>query len=185
MQTEKRELVLRQLKVSRDRVLALTQGLSKEQREYRPAADCWSIADCVEHITVVEGNVLRKMNLVIAQPPEPEKAAETQGKEELILSFVPSRESPVKGPEAVMPKGRWPEYADLMRQFESAREQTIGFAAGTQADLHSHFFPHPLLGQFDCYHWLLFLGTHCERHARQMEEIQASTGYPKSVGATA
>jgi hypothetical protein len=109
----------------------------------------------------------------------------TQGKEHVILDRVPARASRVKGPAQVMPSGRWPDFEELLRQFEAARERTLRFAAVTQADLRSRAFPHPFLGPLDCYQWLLFLAAHCERHSRQVEEVKADPGFPRERSATA
>jgi hypothetical protein len=171
MEAAERDLVLQHLDGSRRRLLDTVQGLSPEQLSFKPAADCWSVADCVEHIIVVEHFVLDSIERRLQSPPEPQKHAETVGKDEVIQERVPARNFRVKGPEAVMPTGRWPEFAALLAQFEVARNRTVQFTTGTEADLRNHFFPHPFLGQFDCYQWLLFIGTHCERHVRQMEEV--------------
>jgi uncharacterized damage-inducible protein DinB len=154
------------------------EGLSAEQRRFRPAADRWSIVDCMEHITVVESHVLRAIQQVLQATPEPQRRAEAQGKDVTILERVPARDRRVKGPEESKPQGRWPEFDELMRQFEASRERSVRFSAVTQADLRSHFFPHPFLGVLDCYQWLLFLGAHCERHVRQMEELKADPAFP-------
>src|ERR1700687_1213026 len=171
MQTAERDLVLEHLHRSRTRLLETVQGLSPEQRSFKSAEDRWSVADCVEHIIIVEHFVLDSVGRVLQSAPEPEKHAETVGKDEVIQQRVPARNFRVKGPEAVMPIGRWPEFPALLNQFEAARNRSIEFTTSTEADLRNHFFPHPFLGQFDCYQWLLFIGTHCERHVRQMEEV--------------
>jgi hypothetical protein len=178
MEATERQLVLKHLAESRNRLLQAVDGLSAEQRTFRTAKDRWSVADCVEHITVVEGFILNTIHQVIQAPPEPAKKAEVVGQEQIILERVPSRLTRVKGPERVMPTGRWPAFDELCRQFEATRERSVRFAAETQADLRNHFFPHPILGQFDCYQWLLFLGMHCERHVRQLEEVKADPAFP-------
>ncbi len=183
MQTAERELVLQNLAASRARLLAAVDGLSAEQRSFRAADDRWSVADCVEHITVVENFVLGSIQRALAGAAEPAKQAEVQGKDRVILELVPSRARRVKGPEAVMPRERWPDFAELILQFEAIRARTQQFSAETQADLRNHFFPHPILGEFDCYQWLLFLGAHCERHVRQLEEVKGDPAFPKSLAA--
>lgn len=179
MEATERQLVLKHLAESRSCLLQAVEGLSAEQRTFRTAQDRWSVADCVEHITVVENSIFNTLQQVLQAPPEPAKKAGVVGQEQIILERVPSRNQRVKGPERVMPKGRWPEFDELCRQFEATRERSVRFAADTQADLHNHFFPHPLLGQFDCYQWLLFLGMHCERHVRQLEEVKADPAFPR------
>ena len=183
MEKAERELILQHLEASRARLLAVVEGLSTEQLDFRPAEGRWSVADCVEHLTVVENFVWNSMHRVLEGPPEIAKRAEVQGKEELILSRVPARVIRVKGPEPVMPKRRWPEFSELLRQFDAARTRTLAFASESPAGLQDHFFPHPFLGELDCCQWLLFLGTHCERHVRQMEEVKADPGFPKSLAA--
>ena len=178
MEATERELVVQQLAESRERLVLTVEGLSEEQRSFRPAQDRWSIADCVEHITVVEGSVLGKIQEVLQAPPEPERRDEVRGKEQIVLEKVPAREERLKGPAAFMPRGRWPDFEELVRQFEATRERSVRFSAVTQADLRNHFFPHPTLGLLDSYQWLLLLSAHCERHVRQMEEVKADPAFP-------
>ena len=183
MKTAERDLALHHLAASRERLLRAVEGLSSEQRSFRVSEDRWSVADCVEHLVMVEAFVFGSMKRSLASPPDPAKQAEVRGKEQVILEMVPSRHRKVKGPDAVMPTQRWQNFEGLLREFETVRARTVQFATETQADLCSHFFPHPILGDLDCYQWLLFLGTHCERHVRQLEEVKADPGFPKSVAA--
>ena len=178
MDATERELVVEQLAQSRERLLLAMEGLLAEQRDFRAAEDRWSITDCIEHITVVESFVLTSIQQALQSSPEPARQVEVQGKDRIIRERVPARERRVKGPAQVQPRGRWPDFEELVRQFEATRERTVRFSAVTQANLRDHFFPHPILGTLDCYQWLLFLAAHCERHVRQMEEVKAAPGYP-------
>lgn len=178
MDATERQLVVEHLAESRERLVLTIEGLSVEQRNFRPAEDRWSIADCIEHITVVENFVLGSIQQTLQSAPEPARRDEVRGKEQVILERVPARERRVQGPAEVQPQGRWPEFEELLLQFEATRERSVRFSAVTQADLRNYFFPHPFLGLLDCYQWLLFLGAHCERHVRQMEEVKATPGYP-------
>ena len=178
MEATERELLVEHLAHSRERLVLMVEGLPAEQRSFRPAEDRWSIADCIEHITVVESFVLGRIQQALQSPPEPERRDEARGKDQIVLEKVPARDERVKGPAAVMPQGRWPDFEGLVRQFEATRERSVRFSAVTQADLRSYFFPHPILGPLDCYQWLLFLSAHCERHVRQMEEVKADPRFP-------
>lgn len=176
MQAAERELVLRLLKDSRERVREVTRGLSREQLDYRPAADCWSVACCVEHITIVEGNIRAAIERMLQAPGQPDQKPAVPDR--VILEAVPVRQTRVKGPERAMPTGRWPEPAELFAQFEATREQTLHLAATAGAGLKERLFPHPIFGPLNCYQWLLFTGTHCERHVKQMEEVMADAAFP-------
>jgi uncharacterized damage-inducible protein DinB len=161
-------------------LLRAVDGLSAEQRTFQPAEDRWSVAGCVEHIILVEDFVFQTMLRKLATPPEsPEKQAEVRRKDPIVIERVPARTRRVMGPEAVHPKNRWPDFEELLRQFEATRQRSVTFASETEADLRSHFFPHPFIGDMDCYQWLLFLGLHCERHVRQLEEVKADPGFPR------
>jgi len=185
MEATERKLALDHLAASRERVLRAVEGLTAEQRGFQPAEDRWSVAGCVEHIILVEDLVFRNMQAVLRSAPQPEKQAEVRPKDRAVLEKVPLRERRVMGPAAVHPKNRWPDFEELLRQFEITRDRSVSFATATEADLRSHFFPHPILGDLDCYQWLLFMGTHAERHVRQLEEVKADPGFPKNQGAHA
>lgn len=170
----------RQLSQSRELLRQAVSGLSAEQRSFRPAADRWSVIDCIEHVTVVENFTLQRIRRLLEQPPASQP--DTNGKDQVVVDRVPVRTTRVKGPEAVMPNGRWADFEELLSQFEAARHSTIGFAEATQADLRAYAFPHPFLGPLDCYQWLLFLAAHCERHVRQMEEVKSDPAFPGQAG---
>jgi uncharacterized damage-inducible protein DinB len=182
MEAMERRLVLDHLAASRERLLGAVDGLSAEQRTFQPAEDRWSVAGCVEHIILVEAFVFQTMQTALQAPPEPAaKQTEVRRKDPIVIAKVPARTSRVMGPVEVHPKNRWPDFEELLQQFETTRQRSVTFATATEADLRGHCFPHPFLGDLDCYQWLLFLGLHCERHVRQLEEVKADPGFPKSL----
>src|ERR1700736_1619100 len=178
-----REFVGGHLRQNRKRLLAAVTGLTAEQREYKPTPDCWSVVDCVEHIVVVENLIGKRIDLLLSQAPEPEKRAEVAGKEATLLRAVPDRSNRVKGPDIVMPQCRWPEFDELIAEFQATRDRTIEVAATSQAELRDHFFHHFVFKDLDCYQWLLFLSLHCERHVLQIEEVKVHPGFPLYGGA--
>lgn len=180
MEKLERDQILQHLSQSHELLLRAVEGLSPEQRAFRPSAESWSIADCVEHLTVVESNILKGIERMLEKPPAPNP--ETQGKDRIILENVPVRKTRVKGPDPVMPNGRWPGFGESVGQFEAARRRTLSFAESTEADLRAWAFNHPFLGPLDCYQWLLFLATHCERHVAQMAEVKSDPAFPSQVG---
>ena len=178
MEATERELLVEHLAQTRERLVLAVEGLSDAQRTFRPAEGSWSIADCIEHVTIVESNILRYIQKALQEPPDPARQAEARGKDQIILERIPTRVRRVASPADVAPQGRWSDFEELMRQFEATRERSVRFSAVTQADLRNHFFPHPFLGLLDCYQWLLMLGAHCERHVRQMEEVKSDPQFP-------
>lgn len=154
-------------------------GLSPSQLHYKPAPDRWSVAECLEHIIVVEGGILG--NVEKAMQRAADSTSPAMGDDDLVRR-VAGRANRVKGPERLMPTGRWP-HDKLLSEFEAVRNRSVEFAANTQAELRQHTFPHPIIGSCDCYQWLLFIAAHGERHRAQAEEVMADPGFPRAAAA--
>lgn len=181
MEKTERDQIQKLLTENRDFLCQTVAGLTAEQRGFKPAPDRWSVADCIEHSTLVETRVLKNIQTLIQSPP-PAERPETGGKDQVILEQVPKRVTRIQGPAALMPTGQCLDSDQLLRDFESARELTLQFAAETQTDLRAYASPHPVLGPLDCYQWLLAIASHCQRHVHQMEEIKANAAFPASAG---
>jgi uncharacterized damage-inducible protein DinB len=177
-----RETLLKSLSDSRGRLLATVQGLSREQLHYRPAPDRWTVAECVEHIAVVEGRVLGLIQKTLSDGPAPTKRSAMEGRDNALVEHVAGRVARFQAPEYLIPRGQWPD-EQLLKEFEATRQRTQEFADSTGADLRKHFCAHPVLGELDLYQWLLLIGAHCDRHRAQSEEVMASTGFPRSSAA--
>ena len=176
-----REFALKGLEDSRTRLLATMRGLSREQLEYRPAPDRWSVAENLEHIIVTEQFVLARLESPVQQVPDSPQHSRWQGRDEpFIRKLAEEREARFQAPERLRPTGRWSIEA-LVPEFEAARGLSRDFAASTQADLRSRFFRHPApaVGEIDGYQLLLLIGAHCDRHCTQSEEVMASPGFPR------
>ena len=184
MTSAERELLLKNLEESRERLLNMAQGLSREQLHHRPAPGRWTVAECLEHITIVEGRVLGSVQKTLEAGPDSSKSSSMQGKDELLVANVAGRATPLQAPDVLAPTGRWPD-EQLLNEFEEVRRQTRDFAAGTGADLRRHFYRHPAIGELDLYQWLLLIAAHCDRHRAQSEEVMASSGFPRAQQAGA
>ncbi len=171
MNDSERNFAVRYLEQTRDHALALAHSLTPEQRDFRPAADNWTAAELLEHIVVVENLARSRIeNTLSTGSPDESRRGKGFHKDKIVLEDVPARIVRAPAPELAHPKQRWPDFDELLRQFMAARARTVELARTTQADLRAYFAPHPLLGDLDCYQWLLLISSHCERHVRQAEE---------------
>ena len=81
MTSAERELALQNLAESRERLLRMANGLTREQLHYRPATERWSVAECLEHIVMPSrsacssGFKRRWRRLPILQGAAPSRAA--------------------------------------------------------------------------------------------------------------
>jgi hypothetical protein len=178
MTPEERELVLTGLDDSRARLLAAVHGLSPAQLAHRPAADRWSVAECIEHIIVVETFVRDGLPGLVAQAPDASKRSAWEGQDVPLVDKVAGRANRRQAAEGARPSGRWP-IETLAREFETARGRTRDLVAGLDGDLRSHVRLHPALGEIDAYQFILFIVGHCNRHCAQAEEVMATPGFPR------
>lgn len=176
---QEREFALKQFETTRDNFLKSISGLSQKQWTFKPAPDRWSVAEVAEHITVSESTLFGLVQNAMRSPAAPEKRAQVNGKDQLILEKVVDRSHKVQAPEILRPTGRWATEADLTKAFEDARKANIEYIRATDDDLRDHFFDHPVLGILDCYQWLLLISAHSARHTAQIEEVKADPNFPK------
>jgi hypothetical protein len=148
---------------TRQNLIRSTEGLSPTQLQYKPGPDRWSVAECLEHITVTEGFIFGNINKALQQAG----ASSASGfGDDGVVKIVADRSTPIKGPEILRPTGRW-AHDRLLAEFRATRGRSFDFAATTDTQLRQHGFPHPMLGTLDCYQWLLLIGAHGERHRLQ------------------
>ena len=179
MEERERKLLLDQLDASHQRLLGLVEGLTAEQWAFRPGEGRWSIGECLEHVVLVESRLTGRIEKKLEEAPEPEKKESVAGKDEIVARLVPDRSNRFQAPEPARPTAQWPDPDELVAQFIATRARTRRFVADTQEDLRSYFMPHPVMGDLDCYQWLLAASLHGERHARQIDEIKAADAFPK------
>jgi uncharacterized damage-inducible protein DinB len=179
MTSAERETLLKHLEESRERLLRMAKNLSREELHYRPAADRWTVAECMEHIVIVEARLLGVIQKTLETEPDPSRRSAMEGQDDALVAGLVARVARFQAPEFVVPTGRWPD-EQLIKEFEDARRQTRAFAAGTNADLRRHFFKHPVIGDLDLYQWLLLIAAHSDRHRVQSEEVMASPGFPRA-----
>jgi hypothetical protein len=172
-----REKGLQYLEQTRDGVVAATKGLSEAQLKFKPAPDRWSVAEVLEHITVVEGAIYQNVTERIMKAPAGAADRDTAKIDAQVLAMVPDRSHKVKAPEQFVPTGRWPA-TDTLDQFLKTRSQTIAFFESTP-DLRAHVGGESPFGPLDAYEWLMFTSAHSARHTKQILEVKADPNFPK------
>ena len=178
MTPAEREHLTSYLSATRRKVLDTVQDLSPTQLDYKPSRDRWSPAQIVEHLAIVEGFVLIRIDAALTSSPSQQSA--WQGRDNALIEATRSRETRVEAPERAQPTGQL-QHDELFRKFDANRNRIIEFAATTDAPLRNMCSPHPLFGELDCYQWLLFTAAHSERHHAQILEVIADANFPSAV----
>jgi DinB superfamily len=169
--------LIKELQRTEARLLADVAGLSDAQWNYKPAADRWSVAECMEHITASEP-FIRKMIADAAKTPLADDVKATAMHDEKILKGLVDRSQKFKAPEPLIPTNRFGNAAAAVEAFKKERAETIKLASDSP-DLRANGSKHFIFGPLDTYGWFLFLNGHSERHTLQIEEVKASEGFPK------
>ncbi len=153
-------------------------GLSDAQLNHKPAADRWSVAECAEHIVLVESGIFGRVRAGMDEPANPDRRAEIKVSDVDVIKAVRTRTVPVPAPEPFVPTGRFGSIGATMAAFDARREAAIAYAETVTGDLRTHYFIHFRLGTLDAYQTLLLIASHGERHRKQIDEVKASEGFP-------
>ena len=164
------------LNETRDGLLAAVKGLTPAQWTFKPAPDRWSIAEIVEHITVVESYV-NELIRNLPQAPAPAADFNPAKMEALILAKMPDRSVKYQAPEEIRPTGRWtPD--ETVKRFLAARRQNAE-SLENNPELRKHVVTHPAFGPVDGYEWILLTSAHSARHTQQILEVKADSRFPR------
>lgn len=175
--TEERSKAAAYLTQTRDSLLEAIMGLTDAQWRFKPAADRWSITEILEHLMIVEGGV----HEIVARMPEAPAAEADRNNgavERIILTEVPRRFPRYQAPPHISPvQNSGP--AELLTHFVERRAVTIKLLDAAPA-LRGHVTPHPVLGAWDGYQWVLATAAHTARHIEQILEVKAEAGFPEA-----
>jgi hypothetical protein len=158
--------------VLRDAVDAVSPPL----RERRPAPERWSVAEIVEHLSLVESRLAQRIAaLPIAAPAEPTPPSRPGALVGSIdVARVLDRGRTVVAADAVHPHPgctfdfAWSALEESRQRLRDAVLARDGIPAGDAR------FPHPALGTLDIHQWVVFAGYHEERHAAQIRDVAAA-----------
>lgn len=171
---EKGEQYLQQ---TRDGVVAAVKGLSEAQLKFKSGPDRWSVAEVLEHITLVEDGIFQNVTGNVMKAPAGAADRDTAKTDAMVLAMLPDRTDKRQAAPPFVPTGRWTA-AETLDHFLKSRAKTIAFLDSTP-DLRAHVSDSPL-GPLDAYEWLLFMAGHSERHTKQILEVKADPNFPKN-----
>jgi len=159
---------------ARARLLAAVEGLSEEQQAFSPAPGRWSVAELVEHLSIVEGNVATLLDKLLSKAGEsgaassPDIFVDPVSIEEFVER---TRGVKLEAPERIRPTGL--PLADSLARLRDSRAALHALRPRVErADGRAIRFPHPAWGPLDLYQWLLFVGAHEDRHLAQIEALK-------------
>lgn len=167
-----------------NRVREVTTGLSGAQWRFKPAPGCWSIAENVEHMVIVQEHVLGPFREQLAQAPPPPAGRDNRTLDALVLEKIPDRSVKAKAPDFLEPTGHW-TLPDSLERLSRNNQRLTAFVE-TTPDLREHVTEAPPMRivtngastTMDGYQWALMVAAHNERHVRQILEVKQDPNYP-------
>lgn len=175
---EERKMAVSELSTSLDRLMDALEDLTKDQLNYKVTEDSWSIAECVEHITISEVAFSDMLQGLVQSPADPKNREKVQIKDADLIAMMKDRSNKVKTQKPFEPTGKFGTHDATMETFVEKRRANIEYVKTTEDDLRNRAQTFPF-GTVDGYQIILFMSAHSDRHISQMEEIMDSDGFPE------
>jgi hypothetical protein len=160
----------------RERFRSIAAGITEEQAAARPEGEPWSIAEIVEHVSIVDSGIV----MICSKLLERAKGAGAAGPVGSAGAVVSDRflqgagsiaNEKLEAPDRVRPSGKISIPESLEKMQQTAKQVEAMRAELEKCDLSAATFPHPYLGDLMASEWLVMYGAHAGRHASQIERL--------------
>lgn len=173
-----RKYALDLLQSTKDDLLKKVKGLTTEQLNFKADANSWSIAQCVEHITLAETQIFDFAQSGLKEPADPSKRSEITTKDDELVARVADRSQKREAQETMKPTGKFGSYDVTLADFKTQRDNHIKYIKTTSDDLRNHYNDFPF-GKLDTYQTILLMAAHSRRHTAQIQEVLSNPNFPK------
>ncbi len=146
---EERTTLLSTLSASFEKFEMATRSLTDGQLNFRSKPKKWSIAECIEHVTLAEIHFSEIIAEEMQKPSNPAYRSHIKIKDEKIRPKMLSRIWKAKSPEVYKPSGKFKNPKDAIMAFREQRRKTNEYVKITNDDLRNHFWKHRLTGTID------------------------------------
>ncbi len=135
-----------------------------------PAVSRWSVKDHLEHLSIVNGGIVRWIERACAGDPELDTGGGPSlvGRIVLLVGAFPRGRG--KAPERTLPKGADAE--DLVAKFREIKKRVEGLE-GSLAQLQASDAArnHFVFGNLNAAQWLCFAGIHANHHQKVIRDV--------------
>ncbi|HKT47847.1 MAG TPA: DinB family protein [Candidatus Acidoferrales bacterium] len=176
--------VLQDLQANEERAKKLAEGVSANQANWHPAANSWSIWQCLDHLSRINAAYSEALREAVDRFTGRRTGMETICPGALSAWFIRALEPPVrtkmKAPGKGVPAEKG-EPSQALDGFLASRGVIRRVTeAGAGMDLNRIRFRNPFIPllRFTVGAGLLIINAHDRRHLWQMEQIKKMPGYP-------
>ncbi len=153
-------------------------GLNETQVHFKPAENCWSVLECLEHIYLINKAVMGAMTGITAENMPDNIKTELFGEEKLDKLLVKGRAFKVPAPDFVKPKGKFVNLSEASQHIDTVANRLIEHINSYPVEQDVRTYKHPILGYMTPMDWVHFMVSHTERHIHQIEDLKANAHFP-------
>ena len=162
-----------------DALARSVDGLSAAQLNFKPAADQWSINQCLEHIVLTERMLFAEAQKNMQSPASPKRRKDVKISDEEVVNAISDRSHKAQAPAALIGKGKYNNASEALAELKNDRTAVAAYVNTIQLDdMRNHVSDTPF-GATDGYHSFLYIAGHTARHTGQIKAIKADSGFPK------
>jgi len=158
----------------REDLLGIIANRSTEELTYKAAADKWSVVEVVEHLVIVDQDLLNQIASRDPNPPLDSRARSAENFKTVIK--VMERDIPVDVPdERAEPHGRF-TLDELLNRWADIQQKLHGRLAEVNSENKDKLvYRHPFAGPLTITETLHFIVVHFDNHMRHIDRILAQT----------
>ena len=157
----------------RERLKETVGNLTDEQANALPEDGKWTVAQLVEHISMVEDGMTRICAKLLNGAKEAGKMSDGSAKisADFLQKAEQSREQKLEAPDRVHPKSNQTIAESLAKMEESRNRLNELRPLFESVECSDYKFPHPAFGELTAHEWLALVGGHEMRHTAQIKRI--------------
>lgn len=175
MTPAEREKAVEYLAEARKGLAQAIEGLSEKQWRFKPSPDCWSVAENVEHLSIVSNRVLLILER-LEQSPATEPGYDREAIATRVIAGTADRSQKFQAPPHIAPTGLL-TIEDAFQKFLEVDRRVVE-AFDSSLPLRGRVVSHPVLGPLEGYEWILIDAAHNVRHTNQILELKAHPQFP-------
>ena len=162
--------IFESLTFKRNELLKNIGSLSNDQLYFKAGPDKWSVVEVVEHLVIVEDDLLKQISTPI---PTFDSESRSPEKYKRVLKVM-ERDIKVDVPhESMEPRGRL-TLEELVSQWDGIREKLQEFLVGVNSENKDNLiYRHPFAGPLNISETLHFVDVHFDNHLRHIDRIIA------------
>jgi len=160
--------IYQQLKDTRDELLEILDGLSREQLNKKIDASSWSISQVCQHLIKTE-------ELYVVAIKRGLKSQEDSSVEKKPLEFLLDRSKRLVAPDIAKPTDEILEYQEIIERLNHSRVKLFEILNSVEdpSVLSRRHFTHPVFKEMLLIEWVKSIYLHEQRHIKQINEIKA------------